>query len=162
VLAGRVAGDDAGDSTWDARHATRVCGTRPIRPRSRRSSPRCARPGEAPHGRRLRGLMVILWRAGLRILEALSLAEVDLDPRRGSLVVRHGKGGRRREVGMDAWGWQQLQPWLQTRLEFPVGPLFRILAGRDARATRARLLPQAEPGVSAGSVTMPAYAALPS
>jgi integrase len=49
---------------------------------------------------------VILWRAGLRIQEALSLGEADLDQRRGSLIVRHGKGGRRREVGMDAWGWQ--------------------------------------------------------
>ena len=85
--------------------------------------------GDSPHGDRLRALIVILWRAGLRIQEALSLAEVDLDPRRGSLLVRHGKGGRRREVGMDAWGWQQLQPWLQTRLALPVGPLFCILTG---------------------------------
>jgi site-specific recombinase XerD len=52
------------------------------------------------HGRRLRGLIVVLWRAGLRICEALALAEADLDPRRGSLLVRRGKGGRRREVGM--------------------------------------------------------------
>ena len=40
-------------------------------------------------------------RAGLRVQEALALAEHDLDPRRGSLLVRNGKGGRRREVGMD-------------------------------------------------------------
>jgi site-specific recombinase XerD len=85
--------------------------------------------GEGPHGQRLRGLIVILWRAGLRIQESLSLGEVDLDPRRGSLLVRHGKGGRRREVGMDAWGWQELQPWLQTRLELPVGPLFCVITG---------------------------------
>ena len=56
------------------------------------------------HGRRLRGLIVILWRAGLRVQEALALAESDLDPRRGALLVRRGKGGRRREVGMDNWG----------------------------------------------------------
>jgi site-specific recombinase XerD len=85
--------------------------------------------GDSPHGQRLRGLIVILWRAGLRIQEALSLGESDLDPRRGSLIVRHGKGGRRREVGMDAWGWQQLQPWLTRRLELPVGPLFCIVTG---------------------------------
>jgi integrase len=48
-------------------------------------------------------LIVVLWRAGLRICEALALAEADLDPRRGSLLVRRGKGGRRREVGMDDW-----------------------------------------------------------
>jgi site-specific recombinase XerD len=85
--------------------------------------------GEGPHGRRLRGLVVVLWRAGLRVQEALSLAEMDLDPRRGSLLVRRGKGDRRREVGMDAWAWHQLQPWLETRLELPVGPLFCIVAG---------------------------------
>jgi hypothetical protein len=60
---------------------------------------RTARDGA--HARRLRGLIVILWRAGLRIQEALSLAEGDLDHRRGALLVRNGKGGRRREVGMD-------------------------------------------------------------
>ena len=57
------------------------------------------------------------------------MGEADLDQRRGSLLVHHGKGGRRREVGMDAWGWQQLQPWLDTRLELPVGPLFCIVTG---------------------------------
>ena len=35
--------------------------------------------GDGVHGRRLRGLMVVLWRAGLRICEALALAEADLD-----------------------------------------------------------------------------------
>src|SRR5687768_10945327 len=61
--------------------------------------------GDRPHGRRLRGFVVIPWRAGLRIQEALALAEADLDHRRGALLVQRGKGGRRREVGMDAWGW---------------------------------------------------------
>jgi integrase len=78
--------------------------------------------GEAAHGRRLRGLIVIMWRAGLRIQEALALTEGDLDQRRGSVLVRCGKGGRRREVGMDAWGWEQLQPWLDIRRELPVRP----------------------------------------
>jgi hypothetical protein len=65
---------------------------------------------------------VILWRAELRIQEAVSLGEADLDRRRG-------KGGRRREVGRDAWGRQQLQPWLDIRLELPIGPLFCIVTG---------------------------------
>jgi site-specific recombinase XerD len=85
--------------------------------------------GENVHGVRLRGLIVILWRAGRRIQEALALAEADLDPCRGSLLVRRGKGGRRREVGMDAWAWEQLQPWLAVRVALPVGPLFCILTG---------------------------------
>lgn len=86
--------------------------------------------GDGAHGRRLRGLIVVLWRAGLRIQEALALAEADLDCRRGALLVRRGKGGRRREVGMDTWGWEELQPWLELRVGLPVGPLFCVLNGR--------------------------------
>jgi len=78
--------------------------------------------GDTMHGRRLRGLIVVLWRAGLRIHEALALTEADLDPRRGSLLVRRGKGGRRREVGMDDWAWEQLAPWLADRVKLPIGP----------------------------------------
>jgi site-specific recombinase XerD len=85
--------------------------------------------GADAHGRRLRGVIVILWRAGLRIQEVLALAEGDLDQRRGALLVRRGKGGRRREVGMDARGWEELQPWLELRLQLPVGPLFCVING---------------------------------
>ena len=92
------------------------------------------RAGDGVHGRRLRGLIVVLWRAGLRICEALALAEADLDSRRGSLLVRRGKGGRRREVGMDDWAWEQLEPWLQARVKLPIGPLFCVVNG----ATRGR------------------------
>jgi len=72
---------------------------------------------------------VILWRAGLRIQEALSLAEADLDHRRGALLVRNGKGGRRREVGMDEWAWEELRPWLELRVELPVAPLLCVING---------------------------------
>jgi integrase len=85
--------------------------------------------GDGVHGRRLRGLIVVLWRAGLRICEALALAEADLDARRGSLLVRRGKGGRRREVGMDDWAFEQLAPWLKARVQLPVGPLFCVVNG---------------------------------
>jgi site-specific recombinase XerC len=53
--------------------------------------------GDSPEGVRLRGIIVVLWRAGLPISEALALSETDLDPDRGSLVVRHSKGDKRRE-----------------------------------------------------------------
>jgi Phage integrase family len=86
--------------------------------------------GTDTRGRRLRGLIVVLWRAGLRIQEALALVEGDLDHRRGALLVRRGKGGRRREVGMDTWGWDELRPWLERRVGLPVGPLFCVLNGR--------------------------------
>jgi len=71
--------------------------------------------GDDRHGFRLRALIVVLWRGGLRAQEALGLGERDLDARRGSLLVRNGKGGRRREIGMDAWGWERLRPWLAAR-----------------------------------------------
>jgi integrase len=64
------------------------------------------RAGDGVHGRRLRGLIVVLWRAGLRIHEALALAEADLDARRGSLLVRRGKRppprGRHGRLGLGA------------------------------------------------------------
>jgi hypothetical protein len=56
------------------------------------------------HGARLRALIVVLWRSGLRVQEALAFGERDLEARRGSLLVRSGKGGRRREIGMDPGG----------------------------------------------------------
>ncbi len=84
---------------------------------------------DARYGDRLNGLIVVLWRAGLRINEALSLTETDLDERRGSILVRHSKNDRRRQVGMDAWGWSALRPWLSERATLPVGPLFGVIAG---------------------------------
>jgi site-specific recombinase XerD len=98
--------------------------------------------GQGVHGARVRGLVVVLWRAGLRIAEALSLSEGDLDPARGSIVIRRGKGGRRREIGMDEWGWEYLRPWLELRTTLPVGPLFCVVSGptrgRHWSATAAR------------------------
>jgi site-specific recombinase XerD len=74
----------------------------------------------------------MLWRAGLRISEALALAETDLDPVRGAVLVRAGKGGRRREVGMDRWAWEQLRPWLELRRSLPVGAWLCVLHGPTA------------------------------
>jgi site-specific recombinase XerD len=85
--------------------------------------------GDGPDAIRLRGVIIVLWRAGLRISEALALNETDLDRDRGALFVRHGKGDKRREVGMDRWAWSQLEPWLDLRATLPVGRLFCVLRG---------------------------------
>ena len=85
--------------------------------------------GRSAEGVRLRGVIVVLWRAGLRISEALSLNETDLDRDRGSLLVRHGKGDKRREVGMDRWAWTHLDPWLELRKRLPIGRLFCVVRG---------------------------------
>jgi integrase len=114
------------------------------------------RAGETDHGLRLRALIVVLWRAGLRVGEAMALTEPDLDPGRGSILVRQGKGGKRREVGMDDWGFGQLEPWLARRLEMPVGTLFCVIDGQ----TRGRpWTPQPSAITCAGSQGRPAYGA---
>lgn len=81
------------------------------------------------HGLRLRALIVVLWRGGLRIQEALALTESDLDQRRGSALIRHGNGGRRREVGLDLWAWSAISAWVTERIALPVGPLFCVIDG---------------------------------
>jgi integrase len=98
--------------------------------------------GDRADGHRLRALIVVLWRAGLRISEALALQESDLDRSRGAVLVRHGKGGKRRGVGMDRWAWEQIDPWLDVRRELPIGAVLCVIhgptVGRRWEASAAR------------------------
>jgi integrase len=88
--------------------------------------------GGRADGQRLRALVVLLWRAGLRISEALALLESDLDRPRCAVLVRRGKGGKRREVGTDRWAWAQLDPWLEIRRQLPVGESLCVIHGPTA------------------------------
>ena len=105
--------------------------------------------GDRADGHRLRALIVLLWRAGLRISEALALQESDLDSGRGAVLVRRGKGGKRREIGMDRWAWEQLEPWLEIRRELPIGAVLCVIhgptAGRRWEASAARKQLWADP-----------------
>ena len=98
--------------------------------------------GNRADGHRLRALIVLLWRAGLRISEALALQESDLDSARGAVLVRRGKGGKRREVGMDRWAWEQIDSWLEIRRELPIGAVLCVIhgptVGRRWEASAAR------------------------
>ncbi|MBV9682729.1 MAG: site-specific integrase, partial [Solirubrobacterales bacterium] len=82
---------------------------------------------------------------GLRISDTLALNETDVDPRRGSVMVRHGKGDKRREAGMDPFGFEQLAAWLAHRVSLPPGLLFCVIDGQTrgrrwaATAARAEL-----------------------
>jgi len=100
------------------------------------------RAGHDRHGLRVRALLAVLWRGGLRVSEALALNETDVDERRGSLLVRHGKGDKRREAGMDQFGFEQLGAWVEQRVLLPPGPLFCVIdgctRGRRWSATAAR------------------------
>jgi integrase/recombinase XerD len=60
----------------------------------------CSR--RAPTGVRNTALITLLWRTGLRISEALSLHEKDIDLDTQTLIVQRGKGGTTRVVGLDA------------------------------------------------------------
>jgi integrase len=78
----------------------------------------CARRG--PSGIRNRALIVVLWRGGLRSGEALGLELRDVDEHAGTLTVRHGKGNRRRVVGLDPPAFAVLDRWLNVRREIGV------------------------------------------
>ena len=129
--------------TPGGRPGTRGSATRLTRRRSMRSSRSC-HAAHARYGNRLNRLIVVLWRAGLPINEVLSLTETDLEEQRGSVLVRHGKNDRRRQVGMDAWGGRPIPTcWLCRRgAESPCRA--RILRSRSASGPPRRLrLPDA-------------------
>jgi integrase len=52
-------------------------------------------------GIRNRALITVMYRAGLRLSEALALKPKDIDPDAGTITVLHGKGDKRRVVGLD-------------------------------------------------------------
>lgn len=86
-----------------------------------------------PEDMRLFALIVLLWRTGLRISEALALNVRDLDEAAQTVTVRKGKGGKRRVVGMDAWGWRRVTPWLHWReAHLQAGPVFCVVNGPTA------------------------------
>ena len=63
--------------------------------------------------RRNYALLVLLWRTGLRISEALALRPCDVDVERGAIRVLRGKGGRARTVGIDQIGIEAIKGWMQ-------------------------------------------------
>lgn len=83
--------------------------------------------GESPEGVRLRGIIVVLWRAGLRISEALALNETDLDP-----AAAHWWFVTARAISGVRSGWTAghgRTSRLELRRELPVGRLFCVLRG---------------------------------
>jgi len=98
--------------------------------------------GEDHDAIRLRGLIVVLWRAGLRVSEALAVVESDLDSGSGAVLVRRGKGGSAARSGWIAgpgsvktWPRDQRQTLTGGPAAGPVGP-----TGRMSRAVGSRRL----------------------
>ena len=92
---------------------------------------------------RNRALIAVLYRAGLRIGEALALEPHDLDQRNGAVRVRSGKGGRSRTVGMDPHAFELVGVWLNTRTDLGINqhaPVFCTRQGRSISAAYCRRL----------------------
>ena len=66
-------------------------------------------------GIRERALIVVLWRCGLRISEALDLKPRDLDLLGGFIRIEHGKGDKRGIVAIDPSAVEVLRKWLDVR-----------------------------------------------
>ena len=82
-------------------------------------------------------LIVLLYRTGVRISEALALQLHDLDAEAGTVLMRRGKGGRSRTVGMDAAGFRVVTAWLRRRRALGVpdtAPLFCAPSHAPVRA----------------------------
>jgi site-specific recombinase XerD len=72
-------------------------------------------------------LASVLLHACIRVGEAIALTPLDLNPQAGTIIVRAGRYGARREVIMMRPGWAFVTPWLKQRSELqlsPSGPLF--------------------------------------
>lgn len=97
----------------------------------------------APTGIRDRALIVVLWRCGLRIAEALALKPADVDPRAGTIRVLHGKGDKARVVGMGDGTAAILARWLDTRRQLGLtrrGAIFCTLAGTPLSSGQVRAM----------------------
>lgn len=69
----------------------------------------------AATGIRNRALLVLLYRGGLRVSEALRLHPKDVDRAAGTVTVLRGKGGKRRTTGLDPGAFAIVERWLDVR-----------------------------------------------
>jgi integrase/recombinase XerC len=88
-------------------------------------------------------LIVVLYRGGLRMFEALALGVRDVDVETGTIRVRHGKGDRSRIVGIDPAAGSLLGRWIEVRGARGIprsAPLFCTLGGRRLHDRYVRAL----------------------
>lgn len=102
--------------------------------------------GNSMSGARNRALITLLYRAGLRLGEALQLAPADVDLARGTVTVLRGKGGKRRLCAVDPDAAPIIDQWLRVRHRLNPGegtPLFCTMAcGRMSPSYVRTLLPR--------------------
>jgi site-specific recombinase XerD len=100
----------------------------------------------APTGVRNRALVATLYRAGLRLEEALAVLPADVDAAEGLVRVGARTGGHERSAGIDTAAMVIVERWLAARAALGVGddaPLFCTLAGGPLQPAYVRqLLPR--------------------
>jgi site-specific recombinase XerD len=97
----------------------------------------------APTGIRNRALLVLLYRGGLRITEALRLHPKDLDRAAGTVTVLRGKGDKRRTIGLDPGAFALVERWLEARAKQRISaraPLLCTLHGKPLASAYVRAL----------------------
>jgi site-specific recombinase XerD len=97
----------------------------------------------APTGVRNRALLVLLYRAGCRITEALRLRPKDLDRAAGIVTVLRGKGGMRRTIGLDPGAFAVVERWLDVRAKRGISgraPIICTLQGKPVASAYVRAL----------------------
>ena len=90
----------------------------------------CSR--RAPTGIRDRALLLLMYKTGLRVEEALDLKPADIDHRQGSVRVLHGKWDRARTVGVDDGTLAVVELWEASRKDLGINgrsTLFCTLQG---------------------------------
>jgi site-specific recombinase XerD len=100
----------------------------------------------APTGLRNRALVVALYRAGLRLDEALTITPADVDLDGGVIRIQQPGGGRNRIAGIDHAGLAIIEAWLTARASLGLAdgsPLFCTLSGGPLQPAYVRqLLPR--------------------
>ena len=97
----------------------------------------------APTGIRNRALLILLWRGGLRVSEALALKSKDLDAQQGTIRVLEGKGRKARTIGLDPESWPILQQWAERRAKLGINgdrPFICTLSGTAVSTQYVRAL----------------------
>lgn len=95
-----------------------------------------------PTGIRNRALITVMYRAGLRVGEALALRPADVNVQAGTIRVLHGKGDQARTVAIDDGGMALVQRWMDRRrdLGFGHGILFCTLKGDPIKVQYVRTM----------------------
>jgi integrase/recombinase XerD len=97
----------------------------------------------AHSGIRNRAMIVVLYRAGLRVSEALNIMPKDINLEASAIRILHGKGDQARTVGLDAGAWAILQLWLERRKALEMNgrqPVFSTLKGGKMATSYVRNL----------------------